>query len=60
MMENFAEMLEVKGFIEEPVDPKIRLADEINRLRKEKNAVILSHYYVDGELQDIADYVGDT
>lgn len=60
MMENFAEMLEVKGFIEEPVDPKIRLADEINRLRKEKNAVILSHYYVDGELQDIADYVGDS
>lgn len=59
-MENFAEMLEVKGFIEEPVDPKIRLADEINRLRKEKNAVILSHYYVDGELQDIADYVGDS
>jgi quinolinate synthase len=60
VMENFVEMLEEKGFIDEPVDPKIRLAEEINRLRKEKNAVILSHYYVDGELQDIADYVGDS
>jgi len=53
-------MLQEKGFIEETVDPKIRLAEEINRLRKEKNAVILSHYYVDGELQDIADFVGDS
>ncbi len=53
-------MLQEKGFIEEAVDPKIRLAEEINRLRKEKNAVILSHYYVDGELQDIADFVGDS
>lgn len=53
-------MLQEKGFIEETVDPKIRLAEEINRLREEKNAVILSHYYVDGELQDIADFVGDS
>jgi quinolinate synthase len=53
-------MLEEKGFIDEPVNPDIKLANEINRLRKEKNAVILSHFYVDGELQDIADYVGDS
>jgi len=53
-------MLEEKGFIEETVDPKVRLVDEINRLKKEKNAVILSHFYVEGELQDIADYVGDS
>jgi quinolinate synthase len=59
-MENFAEVLEEKGFIDEPVNPTIRLVDEINRLKKEKNAVILSHYYVEGELQDIADYVGDS
>lgn len=53
-------MLEEKGFIDEKIDPKIKLVDEINRLKKEKNAVILSHFYVEGELQDIADYVGDS
>ena len=36
------------------------LRDEILRLKKEKNAVILAHYYVDGAVQDIADYVGDS
>ncbi len=59
-MENFVEMIREKGFIDEPVHPDVRLVEEINRLRKEKNAVILSHYYVEGILQDIADYVGDS
>jgi quinolinate synthase len=54
------QMLEEKGYIEEKIDPKIKLIEEINRLKKEKNAVILSHFYVEGELQDIADYVGDS
>jgi quinolinate synthase len=53
-------MLEEKGYIEEQIDPKLKLVEEINRLKKEKNAVILSHYYVEGDLQDIADYVGDS
>lgn len=53
-------MLEEKGFIDEPVSPDLKLIDEIKRLKKEKNAVILSHFYVDGDLQDIADYVGDS
>lgn len=53
-------MLEEKGFIDEPVNPELKLVEEINRLKKEKNAVILSHFYVDGALQDIADFVGDS
>ena len=54
------QMLEEKGFIDESIDPKIKLVEEINRLKKEKNAIILSHFYVEGDLQDIADYVGDS
>jgi quinolinate synthase len=49
-----------KGIVEKLVCGDINLIEEINRLRKEKNAVVLSHFYVDGELQDIADFVGDS
>ena len=49
-----------KGFIDEPIDKSIDLKKAINELRKEKNAVILAHYYQQGDLQDIADYVGDS
>jgi len=42
------------------IDPALDLKAEINRLRHEKNAVILAHYYQDYEIQDIADYVGDS
>ena len=39
---------------------KALLKEEIKRLKEEKGAVILAHYYVDGEIQDLADYVGDS
>src|SRR5262245_40104950 len=43
-----------------PVDPRLDLEAEIARLRCEKNAVVLAHYYQDGEIQDLADFVGDS
>ena len=49
-----------KGFVDEPVDKSIDLKAAINELRKDKNAVILGHYYQKGEIQDIADYIGDS
>ncbi|MBL7924485.1 MAG: quinolinate synthase NadA [Bacteroidia bacterium] len=52
--------LQRQGYVHEAVDPRIDLFEAIQDLKARKNAVILAHYYQDSDIQDIADYIGDS
>ena len=60
MFEKAVATLSAKGYLNLEIPKDINLIEEINKMRKDKNAIILAHYYQTGDIQDIADFLGDS
>ena len=60
LKDKYNELIVRRGFVDLPVSKSVDLVKEIELLKLEKNAVILGHYYISAELQDISDFLGDS